>query len=77
MIDSILGWAGVAFVLVGYYFMAKKDISAWILWFIGNIFIGLYSYIIGAYPTVFLSAALVAMNVYGFAKWREQNSFWK
>ena len=72
-----LGWVGVAFVLAGYYFMAKKDISAWILWFIGNIFIGLYSYVIGAHPTVILSVALVIMNVYGFITWKTEKDFWK
>ena len=74
---TYLGWVGVAFVLAGYYFMAKKDISAWCLWFIGNIFIGLYSYAIGALPTVLLSIALGFMNVYGYLNWKKSDTFWK
>ena len=74
---SLLGWLGVILVLFGYYLMAKKDISAWITWFIGNILIGLYSYAIGAHPTVFLSFALVIMNIYGYLKWKTEESFWK
>ena len=72
-----LGWVGVIFVLAGYYLMARKDISAWVLWFIGNIFIGLYSYAIEAYPTVILSIVLVIMNVYGFTMWKIEKNFWK
>tara|TARA_Y100000310_G_scaffold336695_1_gene421932 strand:+ start:2219 stop:2443 length:225 start_codon:yes stop_codon:yes gene_type:complete len=73
---TLLGWAGVLIILFGYYSMAKKDISAWILWFIGNILLGFYSYAIGAYPTVFLSIVLAGMNIYGYASWKE-DSFWK
>jgi nicotinamide mononucleotide transporter len=67
-----LGWVGIVFVLVGYYLMAKKDISAWCLWFIGNIFIGLYSYAIGAWPTAILSVVLAVMNIYGFFSWKKE-----
>ena len=73
---TTLGWLGVFIVLLGYYFMAKKDISAWILWFIGNILIGIYSYIIEAYPTLFLSVVLIIMNVYGYISWKK-DTFWK
>lgn len=72
-----LGWVGVFFILSGYYFIAKKDISAWGLWFIGNILIGLYSYAIEAYPTVLLSIALIIMNIYGYLSWKTEKSFWK
>ena len=74
---TYLGWLGVAFVLSGYYFMAKKDISAWILWLIGNILVGLYSYAIEAYPTLLLSIALIIMNIYGYLAWKTEKEFWK
>jgi len=56
--------------------MAKKDISAWVLWFIGNIVMGIYSYIVGAHPMVFLSFVLAVMNIYGYVSWKKE-SFWK
>jgi len=73
---TLLGWCGVLLILAGYFFMAKKNISAWVLWFIGNIFMGFYSYIVGANPMVFLSFVLAIMNVYGYMSWKK-DSFWK
>jgi nicotinamide riboside transporter PnuC len=73
---TLLGWCGVLLILAGYFFMAKKSISAWVLWFIGNIFMGFYSYIVGANPMVFLSFVLAIMNVYGYMSWKK-DSFWK
>ena len=73
---TLLGWLGVFLILAGYFFMARKNISAWVLWFIGNVLMGTYSYIIGAHPMVFLSLALAIMNVYGYMKWKE-DTFWK
>ena len=73
---TLLGWLGVLIILLGYFFMAKKNISAWVLWFIGNILMGIYSYIVGANPMVFLSFVLAAMNIYGYVSWKKE-SFWK
>ena len=73
---TLLGWCGVLLILAGYFFMAKKDISAWVLWFIGNIFMGFYYYIVGANPMVFLLFVLAIMNVYGYMSWKK-DSFWK
>ena len=72
----LLGWLAVLLILAGYFFIAKKDISAWILWFIGNILMGFYSYIVEAYPMVFLSFVLAVLNVYGYVSWKK-DSFWK
>ena len=73
---TLLGWCGVLLILAGYFFMAKKNISAWVLWFIVNIFMGFYNYIVGANPMVFLSFVLAIMNVYGYMSWKK-DSFWK
>ena len=72
----LLGWLAVLLILAGYFFMAKKSISAWVLWFIGNIHMGFYSYIVEAYPMVFLSFVLAVLNVYGYVSWKK-DSFWK
>jgi len=64
-----LGWIGTALVLTGYYFNANLNPSSWILWIVGNFFIGLYCFKKEAHPTAIMSFILVLMSIYGYVNW--------
>ena len=69
---SLLGWLGVIITLIGYYLNANRNIYSWLLWIVGNTIIGLYSYLIEVWPTVFLSAVLIIINIYGYFNWKRE-----
>ena len=71
MYISIIGWIGVITVIVGYYLNAHKNIYSWFLWGIGNVLIGIYSYFIEAWSTLFLSLLLIIINFYGWRNWKK------
>ena len=69
-IIEILGWLGTASILFGYYLNAKKLEMSWVVWFLGNLFMLVYSVKINASPQVLLAVVLMGLNVYGYLNWR-------
>ena len=72
-IIEILGWLGTASILFGYYLNAKKLEMSWVVWFLGNLFMLIYSINIKANPQVMLAVVLMVLNVYGYLNWRKLN----
>ena len=67
---EILGWIATAILLVGYYLNAKKYITSFIIWFIGNALMGIYAYVIESFSVVALSIVLMVLNLYGYNNWK-------
>lgn len=67
-----LGWVGAALVLFGYFLNAKKKKSSWLIWIVGNLFVAIYSWHIGALPTTLMSLAIMIMNIYGYISWKKE-----
>jgi len=64
-----IGWGGALLVIFGYYLNANELTSSWVVWFTGNLFVGLYSIHKKAYSTAAMSFIIMAMNIYGFIRW--------
>ena len=60
---EILGWIATAILLIGYYLNAKKYISSFIIWFIGNALMGIYAYVIESFSVVALSIVLMVLKL--------------
>ena len=73
MVFDIIGWLGTICILFGYYLNAKKYNSSWVVWFLGNLFMLVYSISISASPQVLLAIVLMGLNVYGYINWRKLN----
>jgi len=73
MIDS-LGWIATSLILLGYYLNAKQSVTSWLVWFLGNTFMLVYSIFISAWPQVGLAIALMVLNVYGYFEWKKINN---
>ena len=71
---NILGWLGTLFILLGYYLNAKQSTLSWVVWFIGNVLMLVYSVLISAWPQVGLAIALLCLNVYGYIEWKKMNA---
>ena len=68
---EVLGWMASVFILFGYYLNANKKQISWITWFVGNIFMMIYSIEIDAWPQVALAIVLSCLNVYGYLQWKK------
>ena len=64
-----IGWVGASLVIVGYYLNANGLTASWLVWFTGNLFVGLYSIYKKAYSTAAMSFIIMAMNIYGYLQW--------
>ena len=73
MVDS-LGWIATSLILLGYYLNAKQSVTSWLVWFLGNTFMLVYSIFISAWPQVGLAIALLCLNVYGYIEWKKLNN---
>ena len=71
VVFDIIGWLGTVCILFGYYLNAKKLDMSWIVWFLGNLFMLVYSININASPQVLLAVVLMGLNVYGYLNWRK------
>jgi len=67
--SHILGWLGALLVLFGYFLNANGSIESWLVWVVGNLFIGKYCLDKKAYPTAIMSFILVIINIYGYFRW--------
>ena len=73
VVFDIIGWLGTICILFGYYLNAQKYNSSWVVWFLGNLFMLVYSISISASPQVLLAIVLMGLNVYGYINWRKLN----
>ena len=73
MVFDLIGWLGTICILFGYYLNAQKYNSSWVVWFLGNLFMLVYSINITASPQVLLALVLMGLNVYGYLNWRKLN----
>ena len=64
-----IGWLGASLVIVGYYLNANGLTASWLVWFTGNLCVGLYSIYKKAYSTAAMSFIIMAMNIYGYLQW--------
>ena len=67
--NHTLGWIGTSLVLLGYYLNANMYISSWLVWAVGNLFVGKYCLDRKAYPTAIMSFVLIILNIYGYFNW--------
>ena len=68
---DLLGWIGFLFIMIGYYFNAKRRINCFYFWGIGNCIYILYGFIIDAIPIIGMSIFVLIMNVYGYFYWND------
>ena len=73
VVFDIIGWLGTICILFGYYLNAQKYNSSWVVWFLGNLFMLVYSISISASPQVLLALVIMGLNVYGYINWRKLN----
>ena len=71
VVFDIIGWLGTVCILFGYYLNARKLDLSWIVWFLGNLFMLVYSVKIEANPQVLLAVVLMGLNVYGYLNWNK------
>ena len=71
---NLIGWLATTFILLGYYLNAKQSVTSWIVWFVGNSLMLVYSLLISAGPQVGLAIALLCLNVYGYVEWKKVNN---
>ncbi len=67
---EIVGWIGFGFIFLGYYLNSQKNILCFFSWMIGNIIFIVYAYQIESNPMLFMSLFTLAMNIYGYIKWK-------
>jgi nicotinamide riboside transporter PnuC len=70
---EVLGWIATALLLVGYWLNAKKQISSWFFWMIGNSMMLVYAALIESNSVAFLSVVLIALNIYGYFSWKNES----
>ena len=70
---EVLGWIATALLLVGYWLNAKKKISSWFFWMIGNSLMLGYAVLIESNSVAFLSVVLIALNIYGYFRWKNDS----
>ena len=69
MFWAISGWLGASLVIFGYYLNANEFLSSWLVWFTGNLLVGIFSLYKNAYSTAIMSFIIMVMNVYGYLQW--------
>jgi len=67
-----LGWLGFVHIMMGYYLNAKKNISCFYFWALGNICFLVYASLIDAAPQIAMSMFVLIMNWYGYRTWKRE-----
>lgn len=65
----IAGWVSMVLIIMGYYFNANQNPVCWVIWFVGNMIMGLYCCEKKTYPPAVLSFLIGLMNIYGYISW--------
>ena len=69
---EVIGWLGFVGLIVGYILNAKKSISCFYVWGLGNILMMIYAVMIDSNPQVATALAVLLMNVYGYIEWTKK-----
>ncbi len=67
---DIIGWIGFGFISLGYYLNSQKNIICFYVWALGNVIFMIYAYHIESNPMLIMSMFTLAMNIYGYIKWK-------
>ena len=70
---EVIGWLGFVGLIIGYILNAKKSVSCFYVWGLGNILMMVYAVMIDSNPQVATAFAVLLMNVYGYLNWRKLN----
>ena len=69
---EVIGWLGFVGLIVGYILNAKKSISCFYVWGLGNILMMIYAVMIDSNPQVATALVVLLMNVYGYREWTKK-----
>ena len=72
MMIELIGWVGFIYILLGYLLNAKKQISCFFFWGIGNIILIAYATLISSNPQVAIAIICLIMNIYGYIEWKKK-----
>ena len=71
---EVIGWLGFVGLIIGYILNAKKSITCFYVWGLGNILMMIYAVMIDSNPQVATAFVVLLMNVYGYIEWTKK---WK
>lgn len=71
IIANIINFIGVAFLLIGHFFVSKEDKIGFLLSFIGAVFVSIGSFILESYPIVVLDLIWAILSIYGFISYHK------
>tara|TARA_A100001201_G_C4061139_1_gene192722 strand:- start:708 stop:923 length:216 start_codon:yes stop_codon:yes gene_type:complete len=69
---EIIGWLGFIGLIIGYILNAKKSITCFYVWGLGNILMMIYAVMIDSNPQVATALVVLLMNVYGYIEWTKK-----
>ena len=69
---EVIGWLGFVGLIIGYILNAKKSISCFYVWGLGNILMMIYAVMIDSNPQVATALVVLLMNVYGYIEWTKK-----
>ena len=69
---EVIGWLGFVGLIVGYILNAKKSVSCFYVWGLGNILMMIYAVMISSNPQVATAFVVLLMNVYGYIEWTKK-----
>ena len=69
---EVIGWLGFVGLIIGYILNAKKSISCFYVWGLGNILMMIYAVMISSNPQVATAFVVLLMNVYGYIEWTKK-----
>tara|TARA_Y100000401_G_C8211441_1_gene168642 strand:- start:50 stop:265 length:216 start_codon:yes stop_codon:yes gene_type:complete len=69
---EVIGWLGFVSLIIGYILNAKKSITCFYVWGLGNILMTIYAVMIDSNPQVATALVVLLMNVYGYIEWTKK-----
>ncbi len=69
---EVIGWLGFIGLIIGYILNAKKSITCFYVWGLGNILMMIYAVMIDSNPQVATALVVLLMNVYGYIEWTKK-----
>ncbi len=69
---EVIGWLGFVSLIIGYILNAKKSITCFYVWGLGNILMMIYAVMIDSNPQVATALVVLLMNVYGYIEWTKK-----
>ena len=69
---EVIGWLGFVGLIIGYILYAKKSVSCFYVWGLGNILMMIYAVMIDSNPQVATAFVVLLMNVYGYIEWTKK-----